>query len=252
MNLLRFLQELLCPDLIKERNELSLDNFGLQGMVSSRDRTIESLKQEIISNKQIHAEEIKQHKSQLMAAQDAVEDRILEYFWNNHIKSTDKLYYAARNSRNMNVIRFFNEHNDTVPTVEGINNDFKANNALKHVAKNITYTSDAKENWQWADETVERKLGDCEDGAILMANIMIKSGIPYWRIRLNAGDVKGGGHAYVTYLRETDNTWYILDWCYWYNESEKIKKTWKTASKYFGIWFSWNTRYGFQKDELDR
>lgn len=92
----------------------------------------------------------------------------------------------------------------------------------------------------------------CEDGAILMANIMLKSGVPYWRIRLNAGDVQGGGHAYVTYLREKDNKWYVLDWCYWYGDSVNFKKTWKDAKKYFGIWFSWSSKYGFMKDELDR
>jgi hypothetical protein len=93
---------------------------------------------------------------------------------------------------------------------------------------------------------------NCEDGAILMANIMVESGIPYWRIRLNAGDVKGGGHAYVTYLREKDNKWYILDWCYWSNESINFGRTWAEAKNYFGIWFSWNNKYGFIKDELDR
>jgi len=90
---------------------------------------------------------------------------------------------------------------------------------------------------------LRRGKGDCEDGAILMANMMLLSGVPYWRIRLNAGDVEGGGHAYVTYLRETDNEWYILDWCYWPSESANFKKKWKDAQKYFGIWGSWNTKY---------
>jgi len=92
----------------------------------------------------------------------------------------------------------------------------------------------------------------CEDGAILMANMMLKSGIPYWRIRLNGGDVKGGGHAYVTYLREKDNKFYVLDWCYWPNESINFGQPWADAKNYFGIWFSWNKKYGFIKDTLDR
>jgi hypothetical protein len=50
-----------------------------------------------------------------------------------------------------------------------------------------------------------------------MANIMLRSGIPYYRIRLNAGNVNGGGHAYVTYCRETDNQFVVLDWCYYPN-----------------------------------
>jgi len=89
----------------------------------------------------------------------------------------------------------------------------------------------------------------CEDGAILMANIMLNSGVPYWRIRINAGNVVGGGHAYVTYLKEKDDKWYVLDWCYWYNASGTL---WKNAKKYysdsdgkkgFGIWGSWNAKY---------
>ena len=52
-------------------------------------------------------------------------------------------------------------------------------------------------------------------------------------IRLNAGDVKGGGHCWCTYLAEKDNVWYILDWCYWYNESKDLGRTWKDAEKYY-------------------
>lgn len=98
----------------------------------------------------------------------------------------------------------------------------------------------------------------CEDGAILMANMMINSGVSSWRLRLNAGDVKigngvrRGGHAYVTYLREFDNKWYVLDWCYEYKESVNFKKTWKKAKKYFSIWFSWNLKYIYKNIELDR
>ena len=73
--------------------------------------------------------------------------------------------------------------------------------------------------------------------------------MPPWRVRLNAGNVQGGGHCWVTYLREVDNKWIILDWCYWYT---KNGVEWKTAEKYYDIWFSWNYDFVFLGDKLDR
>ncbi len=183
-----------------------------------------------------------------------LDDKFLEYYWNHKIKPLKSLSYKARNNKVMNVLKYFVEENDRVPVMEleDYNYDYLANECLKWVKNNVKYTSDKGEHWQWANETVALKTGDCEDGAILMANMMLKAGIPYWRVRLNAGDVKGGGHAYVTYLREKDNKWYVLDWSYWYNESINFKKKWVDAKKYFGIWFSWNKQYGFMKAELDR
>ena len=81
---------------------------------------------------------------------------------------------------------------------------------------------------------------------------MLMSCIPQWRLRLNAGDVKGGGHCWVTYLAKKDNQWYILEWCYWYDESKGLKKLYKDAEKYFKIWFSWNTKYLYLDETYER
>ncbi len=173
----------------------------------------------------------------------------LEKFWNTKRTPTIWLYPGRPAPDNpkirMNVDpRIFFQYDKTLPRIQG-GSDSIAQKALDYVNKHIKYTSDSGEYWQFAYETWKRKKGDCEDGAILMANIMLMSGIPYWRIRLNAGDVKGGGHAYVTYLREKDDTWYVMDWCYWYKESKDFGKPWKKAKKYFGIWGSWNKKYVF-------
>ena len=182
--------------------------------------------------------ELKSEVEDLNDYMDLVEDETLKsYLYNRYIKKKTHKW------NNISVRDFCLKNNNKTPTVEGATIDDKANNALKYVAEFMKYTSDDKENWQYANETVERKLGDCEDGAILMYNIMVKSGIPVWRIRLNAGDVRGGGHCYLTYLREKDNKWFVLDWCYWYKESVNFKKTWSYAKKYFGIWFSFNEDY---------
>jgi len=178
----------------------------------------------------------------------------LEEYWNTNISPSTVYYYARRNEKPQNVLEFFHKENDDIEIITGTNNDVIAKKCLWWVNKNIKYTQKLdKENkgeyWQYANETNNLRTGDYEDGAILMANMMIASGVPYWRIRINAGDVKGGGHAYVTYLKESDNKWYVMDWCYWYKSSGTL---WKTAEKYFGIWFSFNTKFAFKKSEFDR
>jgi len=179
----------------------------------------------------------------------------LEEYWNTKIQSVN-LKYNAR-GKPMDVRKFLTERNDKVISFKTGTYDQRATKCLDWVAKNITYTRDKdmhnrSEFWQYANETMLTRKGDCEDGAILIANMMLASGIPYWRVRPNAGDVKGGGHCYVTYLREKDNVWYMMDWCYWYYSSKDFKKTWQDAKNYFGIWFSWNTKYIFAKATLDR
>ena len=68
----------------------------------------------------------------------------------------------------------------------------------------------------------------CEDGAIYLGNLLLKAGIPWWRVRPALGDVKdpntGGsiGHAYVTYCRETDDKFVTLDTSYYTDTKTKI------------------------------
>jgi len=97
----------------------------------------------------------------------------------------------------------------------------------------------------------------CEDGAILIANIMVKSGIPWYRVRVCAGSVKGGGHAYCVYCRETDNEWVVMDWCYFYKSTlVKDRLTHKQERNYFNtemnyyVWFSWDLFNVYAKEEL--
>lgn len=206
------------------------------------------------NNKKEMQKTIKEYK-ELLEKED--EENELEKEWNNKY---NKIYYSYRarplfksNGEFLKYIEvdprifFSNIKNYKLPklTADNNDNDVIASRCLNWVIRNIKYKSEEKEQWQFCDETLTRKAGDCEDGAILLANIMLKSGIPYWRIWLNAGDVQGGGHAYLTYLAEKNNQWYILDWCYWPNESKGLQKKWDDASKYFGLWFSWNRDYVF-------
>ena len=179
------------------------------------------------------------------------EENSIEEEWNNKRPKTQWRYpgrlHPETGERVFVDPRVFFQYDEDLKTYLGTNDEI-ASKCLNWVERNVTYTTDSKgkgEYWQFAHETDQRRRGDCEDGAILMVNMMLMSGVPYYRIRLNAGEVQGGGHAYVTYLSEENNQWYVLDWCYWYDESKDLSKLWKDAEKYFAIWGSWNTKYIF-------
>jgi len=139
-------------------------------------------------------------------------------------------------------------------------NDEKMRKCLIWVIENITYKSDMTEYeydeyWAFPYQTLKHRKGDCEDGAILLWNLALANNIPFWRIRLNAGDVKEPdgtkvGHAYISYFRESDNEAVVLDWCY-YPSYVRIedRKTHKEERDYYDIWWSTDTQqsYGNKK-----
>ena len=123
------------------------------------------------------------------------------------------------------------------------------------VKQNIKYRGDkdttkVAEYWQFPHETYKLRSGDCEDGAIYSANLMLAVGIPYWRVRLNVGAVKGGRHAYVSYCRQSDNQFTTSDWCYWTTDKKMPeRKMHKDQRDYYGIEFSWDLSSAYQKTE---
>jgi len=124
----------------------------------------------------------------------------------------------------------------------------------KWVCKNLKYVGDeqnqgALEFWQMPFETIASKIGDCEDGAILIASLALNADVPTFRIRITAGLVKpheitapAGGHGYLTYLRESDNVFVPIDWCFFPDDSIEVKnkKPIKDNPLYKEIWFSFN------------
>ena len=179
----------------------------------------------------------------------------LENELNSKYPKKKVLYYRIETdgTYSVDVRTFINKYDDLIPTVKGKDDDEIALNALKWVMKNIKYISDKtqynySEYWAYPYQTLKRKKGDCEDGAILLANIMLKSGIPYYKIRLCCGDTPLGGHAYVVYYYEKGRRWVSLDWCYFAN-SKKIKdrSDYKNELLYGDVWFSWNQKYAFAK-----
>jgi hypothetical protein len=162
----------------------------------------------------------------------------------------------------IDVRQFLNKNNFNFPNLIGITDDEIALQSLLYVKNKIKYVSDKtqyklNEYWSFNYETLERKKGDCEDGAILLYCIMRYNNIPAWKIRINAGDVddgKGnkGGHCFVVYYCEEQDSWKLLDWCYWSNNNKiKDRKDYKEETNYKSTWFSFNEDYSWAKDIKD-
>jgi predicted transglutaminase-like cysteine proteinase len=243
------------PALKAENEQLKKQIDDLKMFISNEEVKIKTLEKENIT--------LNDEKDSLLEALNEKEDEVkMENYWNNKRPKSSTLYPARPPIGSVSNVLvdprlYFNPFSGVFPQITGKNNDEIAAKAHKWVVANVTYTSDTSqfkddEVWLFPFETLKLKKGDCEDGAILLANILLANGIPYWRVRLNAGDVKGGGHAWVTYLRELDDQWVILDWCYWADKSYDLKELYQTAEDYYTIWFSFNTKYLYLDEGFTR
>jgi len=132
-------------------------------------------------------------------------------------------------------------------------------NFLKYKYDDIA--SECPEFWLFPFEAVQSEIGDCEDGAILIAGLLINAGIPSWRVKVCAAQVMAdpifapsdtelGGHAYCIYLADRPESerkleWVILDWCYLQDPEIPIKekplaRKGGTEGAYREIWFTFN------------
>lgn len=130
----------------------------------------------------------------------------------------------------------------------------KALTCLKWIIKSFPYKSDTTnyglgEFWCMPYESLSKMSGDCEDGAIILANLLLLSGIPNWKVRINCGYVfepiskKQIGHAYLTFYDEESEKWVIMDWCYYTNLKKIIdREEYKKESMYQEVWFSFNDK----------
>ena len=127
-------------------------------------------------------------------------------------------------------------------------------------------SSGCPEFWQFPFETVQRDfmIGDCEDGAILIAALMINADVPAWRVKVAGGYVQAsptapvGEHAYCIYLADRNDSsrgleWVILDWCYRADPqiSPGRKPFAKDKSCYKDLLFSFNNEYSWAQTSLE-
>ena len=204
----------------------------------------------------------------------------LEKFWNEK-HPQQKAIYSGRSLSNTTAphkiiegIQIDVRNMITVPDAILLqviqDNDLKADSddetmlrVQKWVVKNLQYVSDDEnegvpEFWQFPFETLAIGIGDCEDGALLIASLAINAGIPSFRVRVNAGIVKEaptapeGGHGYCTYLAE-DGDWRVIDWCYLEDSTVEVKDKpiFKNNQYYKDIWFSFNHIHSFANKEYE-
>ena len=78
----------------------------------------------------------------------------------------------------------------------------------------IQYEPDNSDYWQTPAETELRKIGDCEDVAILKAHLLRKKGLKWGQLRLGIGRMDTKGMHVLLLVRSKDSPsspWYILD-----------------------------------------
>ncbi len=147
----------------------------------------------------------------------------------------------------------------------------------KFVCEMFTYkfdeeTSDCVEFWQFPFESIQSAVGDCEDGAILIASLCINAGIPSWRVKCIGGAVlpdptapavpgeELGGHGWTIYLADRADSerqleWVILDWCYCPDqeidvEDKPLARDGGQESAYKDVWFTYNDEYSWAPEQV--
>ena len=97
--------------------------------------------------------------------------------------------------------------------------DYRARALADFVATTIDYPSPGtdprgRDPWQFPDETLALRRGDCEDRALLLASLLLASGISSFHVRVALGklciDGKAHDHAWVMYKNESGR-WLVLD-----------------------------------------
>lgn len=106
--------------------------------------------------------------------------------------------------------------------------DEKMQKIERWVEENIRYTKDPLsemmrswhpfpgEWWFLPTETLERKIGDCEDMAFLIHSLALHAGVPFTRLYTLAGQVIDSngflsGHAWTIYQRGSDSRWVAIE-----------------------------------------
>ncbi|MHA1207365.1 MAG: DUF4332 domain-containing protein [Candidatus Hodarchaeales archaeon] len=134
-------------------------------------------------------------------------------------------------------------------------------------------TADCVEFWQFPFETIQSGIGDCEDGAILIAALCINAGIPSWRIKCTGGTVLAditapatddsnlGGHGWCLYLADRADSeraleWVILDWCYLPDpqlniEDKPLARDGGHENAYKEVWFTYNDLYSWAPEQIE-
>ena len=211
-------------------------------------------------------------------------------FWNAKWKTAPIIYTgrALRGEsykRQIDVdVKTFIKENDAilwhVITQAGLREDTPNETALgiqNFVCNFLKYkyddeTVDCPEFWLFPFESIQSEIGDCEDGAILIASLLINAGIPSWRVKVCAAQVFAdpvfapsdtdlGGHAYCIYLADREESerkleWVILDWCYLQDpeipiEEKPLARNGGQEGAYREVWFTFNDEKSWAQSSFE-
>jgi len=126
----------------------------------------------------------------------------------------------------------------------GLSSDRRATWAEEWVTSRIRYKPDAQEFWMSPAETLFAACGDCEDIAILLASLLLNTGVEAHRVKVAAGTVNYGNntypHTWALYYRDS-GSWVALD-PQFYQTPEPIadRPKMKDNPFYTGIFFTFN------------
>ena len=134
------------------------------------------------------------------------------WFWDNQVPKAI-VTLDVRNVGRIDIRRFFvNPDLEELQKIVRCIHDFsevdKVRYLLVWVEGMVKPETDPGEFWQFPFETL-RDRGDCEDYAILLANLLLAAGIEDWRVRLVAGPTSVGSHVWVEWFN--GKRWVILD-----------------------------------------
>lgn len=110
---------------------------------------------------------------------------------------------------------------------------------LDWAVTNIQYKPDwnkddrNKDYWNLPSETLTDKFGDCEDGAILLANMAQKT-VPYYDVLVNVYDTGDSYHVFVTV------NGIVQDW---------TNPTLKTIPSDWKLWYCFNKKHAYTTRE---
>ena|GEM_PF-691798 len=114
--------------------------------------------------------------------------------------------------------RYLREHGGSVARFEARKQgsfDYRAAVVTNFVADTISYQAGkGRDPWQFPDETLTIKAGDCEDRAFLLASLLLATGISPFNIRVAFGQMVIDGtphdHMWVMYKSERGH-WTVIE-----------------------------------------
>lgn len=187
-------------------------------------------------------------------------------YWNNKWPLSN-IQYNARSEGLIDVRKVFNITAEGEVILKKVvdeickdieNDDNKIIAIAKYVNNRLTYKSDKSifnkaEYWDDPYSIWKRKTDDCDGFTVLILALAKLADIPAYRIKLTAGDVDGGGHAYSLYLSEKNNDWFTIEGSYYANEAfSRFNNdiSHRNAKRYGKIWFTTNWENSWAQHDL--